>query len=81
MNSVFQITDCCRTCMRVESALTPLDTVDSDNIKLCDKLAACVSDIVSFLNKKHFYDCLLCRHGQKQVIHLYYVQIVQKNFG
>ncbi|RZC39554.1 zf-AD domain containing protein, partial [Asbolus verrucosus] len=57
MNSVFQITDCCRTCLRVESALTPLNTLDTDNIKLCDKLVACISDIAW---TKSGYSNLLC---------------------
>lgn len=45
-NLTFPYTDCCRTCLRLESGGTPLSTLDTDNIKICDKLLACVSDIV-----------------------------------
>lgn len=46
MNNIFQISECCRACLRVESPLTSVNMPDSDSIKFCDKLIACISDIV-----------------------------------
>lgn len=49
MNNVYEVTDCCRACLRAESTLTPTTTMDNDSIKLCDKLFCCVSEIVGVL--------------------------------
>ncbi|KAJ8911146.1 hypothetical protein NQ315_004436 [Exocentrus adspersus] len=38
--------DCCRICLKLDSDSTSLNAVDTDNVKLYDKLLACVSDIV-----------------------------------
>lgn len=58
MNTVFQVSDCCRACLRTENTLTPTSTTDNDSIKLCDKLMSCVSEIVSGLYKFCFDDIL-----------------------
>lgn len=47
MNNVYEVTDCCRACLRSAIALTPTTTMDNDSIKLCDKLFCCVAEIVS----------------------------------
>lgn len=46
-NVVFQFSEACRACLRVESPLTSINARDNDSIKLCDKLIACLSEIVS----------------------------------
>lgn len=47
MENIFQMADCCRTCLRMEGSLTPTVTEDNDSIKFCDKLSACVSEVVN----------------------------------
>lgn len=46
---MFQVSDCCRACLRIESPLTPTVNQDTDSIKFCDKLLACVSEVVNCL--------------------------------
>ncbi|KAK9717956.1 Zinc-finger associated domain (zf-AD) [Popillia japonica] len=43
---MFDLADCCRACLRIECSLTATNSSDNDSIKLCDKLAACVSEIM-----------------------------------
>lgn len=50
MNTVFQVSDCCRTCLRTENTLTLTSATDNDSIKLCDKLMLCVTEIVRGVN-------------------------------
>ncbi|GJQ74995.1 hypothetical protein Trydic_g9617 [Trypoxylus dichotomus] len=45
MNSLFNISECCRACLRVECPLSSTSTTDTDNIKLGEKLNSCVSEI------------------------------------
>lgn len=52
---MFDLADCCRACLRIECSLTATNSSDNDSIKLCDKLAACVSEIVSTM--------VLCRQS------------------
>lgn len=47
MDNLFHVSDCCRACLRIECSLTPTISEDTDSIKFCDKLAACVSEVVS----------------------------------
>lgn len=47
MDSIFHMADYCRACLRIECALTSTVTEDSDSVKFCDKLSACVSEVVS----------------------------------
>lgn len=65
MNNVYDLSDACRACLRVESPLTSINAQDNDSIKLCDKLMACLSDIVSCKIRFFFdYVCLfLFRYG------------------
>lgn len=46
MDNMFHVADCCRSCLRIECSLTPTNSSDSDSIKYCDKLVACVSEVV-----------------------------------
>lgn len=61
MDTIFHMADCCRACLRVECSLTPTVAEDNDSVKFCDKLSACVTEVVSveqifvFLN---FTDCV-----------------------
>lgn len=45
MNGV--VSTCCRTCLKIDCSLTPTSDQDSDSLKYCDKLTACISEIVS----------------------------------
>lgn len=47
MENMFHVADCCRACLRIECSLTPTTAPDNDSIKFCDKLIACVSEVVS----------------------------------
>lgn len=68
------VSDACRTCLRVESPLTSIIARDNDSIKLCDKLLACISDIVSNPqnNVKLFYCSyfLLLGMDKRRVFHI-----------
>ncbi|KAF5285974.1 hypothetical protein FQA39_LY16485 [Lamprigera yunnana] len=46
MENIFHVADCCRACLRIECSLTPTTTPDNDSIKFCDKLIACVSEVI-----------------------------------
>lgn len=50
IDNMFHVADCCRACLRIECSLTPTNASDNDSIKFCDKLIACVSEVVSFEN-------------------------------
>lgn len=52
MNNVFHFADCCRACLKVEGTLTSTTAVDTDTIKLCDKLMCCIAEVVSFVKYK-----------------------------
>ncbi|KRT80264.1 zinc-finger associated domain containing protein, partial [Oryctes borbonicus] len=45
MNSLLNISECCRACLRAECSLSSTNTTDTDNIKLGEKLNSCVSEI------------------------------------
>lgn len=49
MDNMFHVADCCRACLRIECSLTPTITEDNDSIKFCEKLNACVSEVVRSL--------------------------------
>lgn len=49
MNNVVNVGDCCRACLRIDCHLTPTNAQDEDCVKFCDKLLACISEIVSLL--------------------------------
>lgn len=52
MDNSFNVADCCRACLRIDCSLTPTSAQDpNDSIKFCDKLLACVSEIVSSHHK------------------------------
>ncbi|CAH0560206.1 unnamed protein product [Brassicogethes aeneus] len=46
MENVINVADCCRACLRNDCPLTPTNAQDSDSIKFCDKLFACVQEII-----------------------------------
>lgn len=46
MDNIFHVADCCRACLRIECSLTPTINQDNDSIKFCDKLLACVAEVV-----------------------------------
>ncbi|KAK4886553.1 hypothetical protein RN001_002824 [Aquatica leii] len=46
MDNIFHVADCCRACLRIECSLTPTTTTDNDSVKFCDKLIACVSEVM-----------------------------------
>ncbi|KRT80182.1 zinc-finger associated domain containing protein [Oryctes borbonicus] len=56
-NTVFDLADSCRTCLRHECSLTPTNSSDSDSIKFSDKLAACVSGMMW---AKEYVPSLIC---------------------
>ncbi|KAK9717957.1 Zinc-finger associated domain (zf-AD) [Popillia japonica] len=45
MNTLFNTSEYCRACLRTECLLNPTSTIDTDNIKLGEKLNSCVSEI------------------------------------
>lgn len=47
IENTFEISEYCRACLRVDCPLTPTTSEDSDSVKICDKLHACVSEVVS----------------------------------
>lgn len=47
MNAIVNVTECCRACLRIDCSLTPTNSQDEDCVKFCDKLLACISEIVS----------------------------------
>lgn len=53
MDNIFHVADCCRACLRIECSLTPTIHTDNDSIKFCDKLLACVSEVVCLYTSKH----------------------------
>lgn len=57
MNNIFNPSECCRACLRVECHLSPTSVTDTDNIKLGEKLNTCVSEIVCLDNP---YDIFFC---------------------
>lgn len=68
-----QASDCCRVCLRIDNSLTSTNTTDIDNIRLCDKLTCCVSEIVSKQKtvEVEFKICICCfffRDGLKKSI-------------
>lgn len=46
MENVINVADCCRACLRIDCTLTPTNIQDNDSIKFCDKLFACVSEVI-----------------------------------
>lgn len=46
MDEIFHVADCCRACLRIEGSLVSTINEDNDSIKYCDKLLACVSEVV-----------------------------------
>ncbi|CAG9858007.1 unnamed protein product [Phyllotreta striolata] len=60
-NSVnINLTDCCRTCLRIDCSLTSTDIQDSDSITLLDKLLACVAEISWLKEGLPTLICALC---------------------
>lgn len=47
MTEAINFRDCCLTCMKIDFPLTPTSAQDNDSVKYCDKLSACISEIVS----------------------------------
>lgn len=72
MNNIYEISNCCRACLRIESPLTSVNMPDDDSIKFCDKLIACISDIVriSFHLIIRLINFLYFRYGLKMVTQL-----------
>ncbi|KRT80259.1 zinc-finger associated domain containing protein, partial [Oryctes borbonicus] len=60
MDTMFDLADCCRTCLRLECSLTPTNSSDSDSIKFCDKLAACISGIMWAKEGLPSFICAMC---------------------
>lgn len=46
MDNIFHVADCCRACLRIECSLTATNDHDNDSVKFCDKLIACVAEVV-----------------------------------
>ncbi|KAF5285977.1 hypothetical protein FQA39_LY16488 [Lamprigera yunnana] len=57
---MYQITECCRTCLRMECPLTHTSTRDRDNVRLIDKLSACVSDVIWQRDRYSLLICIFC---------------------
>ncbi|KRT80807.1 zinc-finger associated domain containing protein, partial [Oryctes borbonicus] len=59
-DTAFDLADSCRTCLQPECSLTPTNSEDSDSIKFCDKLAACVSEMMWPKKGEPSFICGMC---------------------
>lgn len=49
MDGSVNLTNCCRTCLKVDCSLTSISEEDIDSLKYYDKLSGFITEIVSIL--------------------------------
>lgn len=55
MNEGENVTNCCRTCLKMDCSLISTSAEDTDSLKYCQKLSSCISEIVSTYIVSMFY--------------------------
>ncbi|XP_050515593.1 zinc finger protein 436-like [Diabrotica virgifera virgifera] len=60
MDNTVNVSDCCRTCLRIDCALTSTELQDTDSVSFYDKLLACVSEVTWLKERVASLICSVC---------------------